>query len=381
VTYFAGIVDLSSGKNQSFQGVQSGLLGYIIGNESGFTVVVDMQGTGHSKTLYPGCVDLFETGENFTGTINFIVTSKLSNLSSWPSAFLQLDAVGIQDTINENSYPMPLPRLVNIGGSVNFVGGTATNIVNDGNAADTQIIESTVSGDVGSCVTLTNDGNLVIGDAAHHGSVKFDNNIISSNDSGTLIVANLVDNGTLIVTGDATFNGAGTGVQVTNDLHVLGRTQLENGKIVTSSSGDITIPNNVYFTALDTDGATKRILISVDSLGNTAIHAASTGHTQLKDGGNTLWTDISSGTIAQQVKGNGFEWYNNNFLPEISFFTGNGSGTYNHGFNGAGESISPFHVIPIVNEAGSATQGYDSVTTTQVHITLGAALNFKAFCV
>ena len=377
MTYFAGTVDLSSGKNTSFQGVQSGLLGYIIGNESGYTVVVEMQGTGQSKTLYPGTVDIFEAGESFSGTIKFTLTSKLSNVSSWPSTFLQLDAVGIRDTINENSYPIPLPRLVNIGGSVNFVTGIATAIQNDGNVAGTQIIESTVSGDVGSCVTLTNDGNLVIGDAAHHGSVKFDNNTISSNGSGTLSVANLVDNGTLIIIGASSLDNGGITTDGAGNVSKVGNITSASGT-VKANSIDTNLTGSANYkvsgqSVLSTDGANKQVFLNSPNVGGG-------GAVDFQIGGVGEF-EISTGAISQLVSGNGFEWFNNNFLPEISFFTGNGSGTYNHGFNGAGESISPFHVIPIVNQVGSATQGYDSITTTQVHITLGAALNFKAFCV
>lgn len=71
----------------------------------------------------------------------------------------------------------------------------------------------------------------------------------------------------------------------------------------------------------------------------------------------------------------GFIFPTGQYLPNISFFTGTGSGTYNHGYGSA-----PYWVCPIVQVSGSATQGYNSVTSTQVHVTLGASLSFKAFC-
>lgn len=68
-----------------------------------------------------------------------------------------------------------------------------------------------------------------------------------------------------------------------------------------------------------------------------------------------------------------FKFRNGNTTQAWGNFSGTGSGTYNHGFGSA-----PFAVIPIVDVVGSATQGYDTITSTQVHITLGAPLDFRA---
>lgn len=75
--------------------------------------------------------------------------------------------------------------------------------------------------------------------------------------------------------------------------------------------------------------------------------------------------DLGSGGV--------FKFRNGNTTQAWGNFTGTGSGTYNHGFGSA-----PFAVIPIVDVLGSATQGYDTITSTQVHITLGASLGFRA---
>lgn len=55
---------------------------------------------------------------------------------------------------------LALPRLVNIGNTTS--GGTVSDLVNDGNAPGTQIIESTASGAPGSNVKVTNDGGMLV---------------------------------------------------------------------------------------------------------------------------------------------------------------------------------------------------------------------------
>lgn len=53
-----------------------------------------------------------------------------------------------------------LPRLVNVGNQTS--GGTVANLVNDGQVANTNIIEATASGAPGSNVLVTNDGKVII---------------------------------------------------------------------------------------------------------------------------------------------------------------------------------------------------------------------------
>lgn len=86
--------------------------------------------------------------------------------------------------------PQPLFRQGYIPNNVNNVGGLSSGIQNDGNIANTNIIEATVSGDSTSAVTLTNDAVMVLGNSTHKGSLttagpaSFDNTVEISN-SGT----------------------------------------------------------------------------------------------------------------------------------------------------------------------------------------------------
>lgn len=83
--------------------------GYIIGNESGLSVTVEMQGLFNPKNLYPGTVDFFPCKANFSGNILINNVTMLSNVSSWPSSFLTVDMVTLQDKIDTSLYPMALP--------------------------------------------------------------------------------------------------------------------------------------------------------------------------------------------------------------------------------------------------------------------------------
>lgn len=83
--------------------------GYIIGNESGLSVTVDLQGLYKPKNLYPGTVDFFPCAPGFSGNILISNVTMLSNVSSWPSSFLTVDMVQQGEMINDAVYPFPLP--------------------------------------------------------------------------------------------------------------------------------------------------------------------------------------------------------------------------------------------------------------------------------
>src|SRR6266849_580217 len=74
--------------------------GLLIGNESGLTVTITMDGTNDSKSLYPGTVDYFPLRKSFSGTVKITNSAMLNNVASWPSSFLQFDALGPNDDVN-----------------------------------------------------------------------------------------------------------------------------------------------------------------------------------------------------------------------------------------------------------------------------------------
>ena len=424
--YFSGFVDLSSGTNQSANNLNTqGVQAYVIGNESPYTLVASAKGTGVSKSIYPGTVDYIDILAGFSGSIDFAVTAKLSGTATWPSFFLQLDAVGVQDNLNRGAYPVPLPRQVNIGGTVNT---SSINALSNEGTAPTVLVIDIGDSNFSQLLTINNDGSCVWSvdqSNVKHQVIKINTSLtpLQLGQSGdiTEILGNLTVDGTETVTGNVTQNGTLTtngaaslkaGLTSTGGAQTItgnGNGTLHLGTVATGDVIDTTSASGSYDTFLKAgnilhiqipsgtdvwrfDGVGK---LGVSASGDT-LDAGFSNATYLKTRSTTSGTihfqPISGTDVATVINGSGggvaiaqantqgFTWFNNNFLPEISFFTGTGSGTYNHTFNGSGESITPFWFAPIVSQAGSATQGYDSATSSQVHITLGAALSFKCFC-
>ena len=102
-------------------------------------------------------------------------------------------------------FPQSLASRQNNVGNASTVTTAASSVQNDGNVAGTSVIESTVSGDIPSCVTFSNDGILSIGNATHPGSVSFDNGGITSNGAGQLTAVQtaggIITGSTLTLTG------------------------------------------------------------------------------------------------------------------------------------------------------------------------------------
>jgi len=88
-------------------------------------------------------------------------------------------SVVVIETYNDNepilgTYPSALVRSTNVGNALNL-STSVSQVANDGNAANTQFIEATVSGDSASAVSVTNDASVVLGTAANPGSLTLAN--------------------------------------------------------------------------------------------------------------------------------------------------------------------------------------------------------------
>ena len=167
-----GSLAISAGVNTKFsEAPGEGVKAIVIGNESGLTCTITMQGGNVQKTLYPGVIDWFAVKPGFTGVILINPVALLSNISSWPSSSLVFDAIGANDPEQASMYPLALSRNTNVGNNVNTVGGTSSAIQNDNNPAGTSILESTPSGQGASALSLTNDGiallKILIGGVYH----------------------------------------------------------------------------------------------------------------------------------------------------------------------------------------------------------------------
>ncbi len=189
---------------------------------------------------------------------------------------------------------------------------TITSLVNDGNAAGTQIIESTVTGDSASAVTLTNDGNFVLGDVAHPGSLTVKggstfNGAVTAAAAGTglAVTNNETVGGTLVVTGASSFNGDAT---VPNVLNVT-----NNGVILKSAT----------HTIIDTTGGVDLILNAPS--GTVRLRSSNADKFTMDSSGNCTSNSLNltgaAGLSALKVA------FTTGSFTNVASFTGTGNGT------------------------------------------------------
>lgn len=133
----------------------------------------------------------------------------------------------------------PLNRQTNLGNSIP-VSNSSNSVVNDGNAASTNIVEATVSGDSASAVVLTNDGSLKLGNVTRNGSVTLTGTatvtdlIVSSGHIGQAASADVLDAGTA-----TTYlkGQAGVNIQVPNGTS---RVELDSSTVTVSENFHVT---------------------------------------------------------------------------------------------------------------------------------------------
>lgn len=188
---YYGTIDISDLLKHSIDVGPFGNAGVVVGNESGYTVIVAMEGTSTSQSLYPGTVDWFDIPpRGFTGIVTFQAQALLNNVSAWPGNFIQVDVFGANEARNSSAYPLALVRNTNVGNAVQTFAAVVTpfvtNLINDGNGAGLQVIEATVSGQSTSSVAITNDGIVTLGNSANHGFIKSDNSAFQSDGAGNL---------------------------------------------------------------------------------------------------------------------------------------------------------------------------------------------------
>lgn len=360
--FFSGFVDLTSGTNKDANNLSTaGVQAYVIGNESPYTVVAQVQGTAVSKSIYPGTVDYVDILPGFSGAIHFVVTAKLANAATWPSFFLQLDTVGSQEHFNRSAYPFALPRQVNIGGTVNTSsinalsneGGPANVLVIDiGDAAFSQLLTIFSDGHSTWSVDQSGTKHQVL-------NIQTSGNPLQIGQAGDIteclgaftIDQNGVVTGTLTVTGDATFNGALPSITA---LHGI----------------NFTTGNAAYLQSSGTE-----ILGSIDASNKSIrINAPNSG------GGGLISFQIG-GVISASVDAAGSHvatgnavFFSQGSFTNVSPFSGTGSGTFATGI----ASGTVFQIIcdPCTVSGSSQTIGFTKANSSVV--TTGAGLAWTA---
>ena len=164
-------------------------------NESPYLLGLNFSGLGsidfpisHREDIYMPrgyTGSLVITPSNYGYTAAFVAAA--------PSAFVTVNGFGPGEIKNPQS--VALARLNNVGNTVSGVAGTASNLNNTGNPAGTNIISSTVSGDAQQAFSVSNDGIVAIGDAAHGGSLSVVGPLTMTGNIQSATTGNLVLNG------------------------------------------------------------------------------------------------------------------------------------------------------------------------------------------
>lgn len=158
-----GTLAITSGQPTVFSSAPPmGARAVVIGNESGLTCTITMEGGNVQKTLYPGTVDWFTIKPGFTGTIRVSPTAILNNSSSWPASSLVFDAIGINDEEQAYMYPISLVRNTNIGNSVSTSVTSTNAISNTTNAPGSNWLTVTPNDAASPTFSGDTSGNLTV---------------------------------------------------------------------------------------------------------------------------------------------------------------------------------------------------------------------------
>lgn len=239
----------------------------VVYNESNISLTFTFQ-NGHTAYV-PAWTAVLFCGPTGSTKITWAQQATLSSAS--PPLSQVIVEVYAQGEPVPGVFPAPLVRQTNIGNTVSTNAMAAASIVNDGSAAGTSIIESTVLGDGTSAISLKNDGTLVLGNATHKGSISSDNAKFKSDGNGNITEQNATVQGTLSVTGTSS---------------------LDNGLITTDGSGNVS-GSNSGFTITGTSGVhikNSHGELLGDEAGLTRICAAS-------GGGTIRFQDVNLGTL------------------------------------------------------------------------------------
>lgn len=205
-------------------------------NESGIGFLITFQQGANSFFLPAGAWNTVPITPGESG-VNWIVTYVLQNQ---PVAQL----ITVYYSPGEN-----VPSVGTLGNSPLAISGAVTTtgvqtLTNDGNPANTQVIESTVSGGANSNVSIDNSGNMALKQWASStlttllqviagGAAGTSNVLVSDAARQCEIVGKLLcDLAVTISSGGLTINGGGLSV-------VGGTTSLDNGAVTTDGSGNV----------------------------------------------------------------------------------------------------------------------------------------------
>jgi hypothetical protein len=288
----------------------NGSYGYLLwANESSVSLVISVNNA--SFRIHP-----WELAKiDFTEPTQFVSWAQeviLSNSASAPISLCLIDAYTPDEVISA-AFPIPLVRNTNVGGVVTT--SIVTQLINDGNAAGTVVLETTPTGQPSSAASIDNSGNVTIR--------------ALSNSVWTALFE--------IISG-----GAGQAITRFNSTLVLDKP---------NAGSDVEL---LQLQASDASPA-ARWTINM-TVGNSALKIVdnTNGSRAL-----LLYTNGQIGLVNMGSLG----------LSGVTTFSGAASGTYTHGMTATPAAISALqNVLNATN-----TYGCDNIGATTVHMNVNAA--------
>jgi hypothetical protein len=277
---------LSLGTNTIYTCTNININCAIVQNESPYTLLCSIDGTGSKKTIAALTIDRVDVpAMGFTGNLIFTPIQVLSDVSNAPSYAILLDTYGVGEEPT-GSYPVALSRAVVVSGSVNSNVTSTNAILNSGNPGGTSIISAQPSDAAAATWAADNSGNL---------TVKGDNG------TGTLttLIQLIAGASPAVKLAAATVLVEALGaLQVDSTLTVQGNTTLQ-GNATIQGSGGVTSTSGAYY---GTDPSNTIIQSSGTSgTGNTRIQNTDHISVQVPGGSEVIGVTSSQVTVQQSI--------------------------------------------------------------------------------
>jgi hypothetical protein len=355
----------------TLQGQQGFLL---IWNDSMISITINY---GTYSRLCPAgtftVITLYDAVAQFTWTQEFI----FPNVGQAPSSIVYIEGATVDesDYISHMTFPMPLPRLSNIGNQVSTT--SANSVINDGQAVGTQVVEGTPVGAGSSQLLLKNDGTGKLGD----GNLLINATQLTVQNGYTIdttaLAADALPSGVTLAASQVTTGALPSGVtlaasQVTAGALPSGVTLAASQVTAGALPSGVTSPNYVKHSG---DTMTGTLTLSAAEGGGNAqlltlspSDAATVWQVQQETSTQILKIqDTTSGNYPIKFYTNGLVGLiamGSNGLAGVTTFTGAAAGTYTHGLTEA-----PTTITALDNVTNSTnTLGCDTIGSTTVHM-------------
>lgn len=381
---------------------------------------LDYTGVGSASIVVipAGLEYMFYSEQETSGKIDLL---PVNNNNITGTGVVNITVFLIGDQIPKGTWPVTVPTQ-----TVQAKVSTVTTLINDGSAVGTQIIESTELGSTGSNVSVLNDSTVVLqsfvaavltayfktipgasagASVLQLGDANRTVEIISKllvdtvlqvtgaatfNGAGTglTVTNNALVSGTLTSTGDATFNGAGSSLTTANDAVIGGslktntiRDNVTGVDQVDLATAGLTVNNNINFNQTMTwlTAANQKLIASS---GQNLLDASSGNSMSINPpnnaAGNTIQFDTRN-TERIEIRDSGLALTNGSIFTllagGLSRMTGATATTVGSGTvitHGLGASPNYVTLVANIAQPGSATSGIGTIGSTTFTATIGA---------